>query len=103
MFAVFFYRVLSSIQFNERGYTSDRNRDDRCTHLFVGSMMEGRIPGTGHIERIVFNSRGEEIRREGILRELKARITDVQEGPDGRLYVLTDEEDGALLILEPVM
>ncbi len=71
--------------------------------LFVGSMMEGRIPDTGHIERIVFNSRGEEIRREGILRELKSRITDIQQGPDGRLYVLVDEEDGALLILEPVL
>jgi len=66
-------------------------------------MMEGRIPGTGHIERVVFNSRGEEIRREGILRELKARITDVQQGPDGNLYVLVDEEDGALLRLEPLM
>lgn len=72
-------------------------------NLFVGSMMEGRIPGTGHIERVVFNSRGEEIRREGILRELKARITDVQQGPDGNLYVLVDEEDGALLRLEPLM
>ena len=71
--------------------------------LFVGSMMEGRIPDTGHIERIVFNSRGEEIRREGILRELKSRITDIQQGPDGRIYVLVDEEDGALLILEPVL
>ena len=66
-------------------------------------MMEGRIPGTGHIERVVFNSRGEEIRREGILRELKARITDVQQGSDGNLYVLVDEEDGALLRLEPLM
>ncbi len=72
-------------------------------NLFVGSMMEGRIPGTGHIERVVFNSRGEEIRREGILREIKARITDVQQGPDGNLYVLVDEEDGALLRLEPLM
>ena len=76
---------------------------DWQNNLFVGSMMEGRVPGTGHIERIVFNSRGEEIRREGILRELKSRITDVQEGPNGKLYVLTDEEDGALLILEPPM
>ena len=72
-------------------------------NLFVGSMMEGRIPGTGHVERVVFNSRGEEIRREGILRELKSRITDIQQGPDGKLYVLVDEEDGALLILEPVL
>ena len=72
-------------------------------NLFVSSMMEGRIPGTGHVERVVFNSRGQEIRREGILRELKARITDVQQGPDGNLYVLVDEEDGALLRLEPAL
>ena len=71
-------------------------------NLFVGSMMEGRLPGTGHLERIVFNSRGEEIRREGLLRELKHRVRDVQQGPDGYLYVLTDEADGALLRIEPV-
>ena len=70
-------------------------------NLFVGSMMEGRIPGTGHLERIVFNSRGQEIRREGLLKELKHRVRDVQQGPDGYLYILTDEEDGALLRLEP--
>ena len=27
--------------------------------LFVGAMLQGRIPGTGHVERIVFNSRQE--------------------------------------------
>ncbi|MFM1896589.1 MAG: hypothetical protein RLZZ385_1663 [Pseudomonadota bacterium] len=69
-------------------------------NLFVGSMMVGRIPGTGHLERIVFNSRGEEIRREALLRELKHKVVDVRQGPDGYLYVLTDEEDGALLRLE---
>ncbi|MBM89558.1 MAG: hypothetical protein CMQ41_14400 [Gammaproteobacteria bacterium] len=72
-------------------------------NLFVGSMQEGRIPGTGHIERVVFNSRGEEIRREAILRELKSRITGVKQGPDGNLYVLVDEEDGALLRIEPAL
>ncbi|MDP6415053.1 MAG: PQQ-dependent sugar dehydrogenase [Gammaproteobacteria bacterium] len=71
-------------------------------NLFVGSMMEGRIPGTGHLERVVFNSRGEEIRREGLLRQLRSRITGVYQGPDGNLYVLIDEENGALLRLEPV-
>ena len=59
-------------------------------NLFVGSMMEGRMPRTGHIERIVFNRRGEEIRRESLLTELKQRIRDVRQGPDGYLYVLTD-------------
>ncbi len=71
-------------------------------NLFVGSMMEGRIPGTGHLQRIVFNSRGEEIRRESLLKELKHRVRDVRQGPDGYLYLLTDEEDGALLRIEPV-
>ena len=70
-------------------------------NLFVGSMMEGRMPRTGHIERIVFNRRGEEIRRESLLTELKQRIRDVRQGPDGYLYVLTDEDDGVLLRLEP--
>lgn len=71
-------------------------------NLLVGSMMEGRIPGTGHLERLVFNSRGEEIRRESLLREFRARVTDVQQGPDGHVYVLLDEGQGALLRLEPV-
>jgi glucose/arabinose dehydrogenase len=70
-------------------------------NLFTGSMMVGRIGGTGHLERIVFNARGEEIRREWLLVELKQRIRDVRQGPDGYLYLLTDEDDGALLRLEP--
>ena len=32
-------------------------------NLFVGSLMTGRIGRTGHLERIVFNDDGEEIRR----------------------------------------
>ena len=70
-------------------------------NLFVGSMMEGRMPRTGHIERIVFNRRGEEIRRESLLTELKQRIRDIRQGLDGYLYVLTDEAAGVLLRIEP--
>jgi glucose/arabinose dehydrogenase len=58
-------------------------------NLFVGAMMEGRIPGTGHLQRIVFNSRGQEIRRESMLTELKHRVRDVRQGPDGYLYINT--------------
>ena len=32
---------------------------------------------------------------------LGQRIRDMDQGPDGLLYVLTDERDGALLKLEP--
>ena len=69
-------------------------------NLFVGALMEGRILGTGHLQRIVFNRRGEEIRRESLLTELYHRVIDVRQGPDGYLYILTDEEDGALLRIE---
>jgi aldose sugar dehydrogenase len=70
-------------------------------NVFVGSMRTGEIPGTGQLERIVFNSRTEELRRESMLGELKQRIREVRQGPDGYLYLLTDEDDGALLRIEP--
>ena len=70
-------------------------------NLFVGSMTVGRMQRTGHLERIVFNQRGEEMRREWLLAELKQRIRDVRQGPDGFIYVLTEEDDAALLRIEP--
>ncbi len=70
-------------------------------NAFVGSMRTGEIPGTGHIERIVFNDKWEEIRRESLLTDLHQRFRDVRQGPDGLLYLLTDEDDGALLRIEP--
>ena len=70
-------------------------------NLFVGSMRVGQMERTGHLERIVFSRRGEEIRREWLLTEFKQRIRDVRQGPDGFIYVLTEEFDGALLRIEP--
>ena len=71
-------------------------------NLFVGSLQMGGIPGTGHLQRIVFNDQMEELRRELMLTELHQRIREVRQGPDGLLYVLTDHvDDGALLRIEP--
>jgi glucose/arabinose dehydrogenase len=70
-------------------------------NLFVGSLRQGGIAGTGHLQRIVFNERNEELRRESMLTELRQRIREVRQGPDGLLYLLTDEDDGAVLRLEP--
>ena len=69
--------------------------------VFVGSLRTGEIPGTGHLERILFNEKMEELRRESLLVELRQRIRDVRQGPDGLLYVLTDAKPGALLRIEP--
>jgi glucose/arabinose dehydrogenase len=82
-------------------YTGDRFPAWRG-NLFVGGLQFGRIARTGQMHRIVFNENGEEIRREALFVDLRQRIRDVTQGPDGLLYVLTDEQDGALLRLEPV-
>jgi len=70
-------------------------------NLFVGSARVGEIPRTGALERVVVNDKLEELRRERLLGDLHQRIRDVRQGPDGLLYVLTDEDDGALLRIEP--
>jgi glucose/arabinose dehydrogenase len=41
------------------------------------------------------------VRREALLRDLKQRIRDVRQGPDGLLYLLTDEDEGVVLRIEP--
>jgi len=69
-------------------------------NLFLGSMTVGRLPGTGNLQRVVFNENGEQ-RRESLLTDLHQRIRDVRQGPDGLLYLLTDENDGAVLKIEP--
>ena len=75
-------------------YTGDRFPQWKG-NAFIGAMVEGRTSGTGHVRRITFNEKGDSIQREPILAELHQRIRDVRQGPDGLLYVLTDEEPGA--------
>jgi len=70
--------------------------------VFVGSLRTGEIPGTGHLERILFNEKMQELRRESLLTEFRQRIRDVRQGPDGLLYLLTDEKPGAVLRIEPL-
>jgi glucose/arabinose dehydrogenase len=88
-------------------YTADRFPAWKG-NVFVGGLQRGRVSRTGRVERIVFNRRGEEIRRESLLTELHKRVRDVRQGPDGLLYVLVEDDvDGdtggetALLRIEP--
>jgi aldose sugar dehydrogenase len=75
-------------------YTGDRFK------AWKGNIFVGAMRGT-LLQRIVLNAKGLPTVRESLLTELKQRIRDVQQGPDGLLYVLTDETHGALLRLEP--
>jgi glucose/arabinose dehydrogenase len=75
-------------------YTGDRFPKWKG-NIFVGSLSYA------HLERVPFSEKGEPRSREWLLVDLKQRIRDVREGPDGLLYVLTDHAYGALLRVEP--
>lgn len=81
-------------------YTGDRIPQWKGD-IFVGALRTGEIPGTGHLERILINENMEELRRESLLTDWRQRIREVRQGPDGLIYVLTDEKDGAVLRIEP--
>jgi len=81
-------------------YTGDRFPSWKG-NAFVGSMMQGRTRATGHVQRITFSDDGQPIQREPILGQLRQRIRDVRPGPDGLLYVLTDQNPGVLLRISP--
>ncbi len=69
--------------------------------LFVGGLRYAEVPGTGRLDRVLLNDKMEELRRESLLLDLHQRIRDVKQGPDGFLYVATDEPNGAILRIEP--
>jgi glucose/arabinose dehydrogenase len=81
-------------------YTGDKFPNWK-NNVFVGGMRQGEVPRSGHLERIDFNGKWEELHRESMLHELQQRIRDVRQGPDGFLYILTAENEGAMMRVEP--
>ena len=76
-------------------YTGDRFPEWRGS-AFVGSLIGMQL------QRIIFNRAGLPARRYQLLYDLQQRFMDVKQGPDGLLYLTTDEQAGALLRLEPI-
>jgi glucose/arabinose dehydrogenase len=76
-------------------YTGDRFPEWKGS-LFVTGLVGQQL------QRIVLNEKGEPTRRLPMLTELGQRLREVRQGPDGLLYVLTDETAGALLRIEPL-
>jgi glucose/arabinose dehydrogenase len=74
-------------------------------NIFVGAMGAGSHLGARQLHRIVLNRDG--LPQRGgdwtMLYELKRRIRDVKQGPDGLLYVTVDAVDGAVLRIEPAL
>jgi glucose/arabinose dehydrogenase len=81
-------------------YTGDRFPQWKG-NVFAGAMRQGEVPRSGHLDRIDFNDKWEELHRESMLWELRQRVRDVRQGPDGLLYLLTAENEGALIRIEP--
>jgi glucose/arabinose dehydrogenase len=74
-------------------YTGDRYPGWKGS-LFVGSLKFGLLSRlTLEGNRVVSEER--------LLTDLGARVRDVRQGPDGYLYLLTDESNGRILRLEP--
>ena len=61
--------------------------------LFVGVMKNQRL------EKYSFDDKGQISRPQWMLDDLKQRIRDARQGPDGFLYVVTDEEVGRRVVL----
>lgn len=77
-------------------YTGDR------IPLWKGSLLVGLLDGAKgrRLERHTFNDQGWPMQRDYYLADLEQRIRDVRQGPDGLVYLLTDENPGAVLRLE---
>ncbi|WP_220474125.1 PQQ-dependent sugar dehydrogenase [Aurantiacibacter xanthus] len=71
-------------------------------NLFVASARRGQINGTGALIRVVFNDQLQEMRQEILLDALHQRFKDVQQGPDGLLYAVTDEAEAHVIRIAPV-
>lgn len=72
--------------------TSDRYGPAWKGNLFVGSLK------FGYLDRIELKD-GKVAAEHKLLEDGRARIRDVRQGPDGWLYVLTDESNGRLIRL----
>jgi glucose/arabinose dehydrogenase len=64
-----------------------------------GQMLVGALAGQALV-RLTIQDRAVTA-EERVLPELKRRIRDVRQGPDGYIYLLTDGADGQLLRVTP--
>ena len=75
-------------------------RSERYGRDWQGSAFTGSLKFR-YLSRLVMQ--GDQVaREERLLTDLGQRVRDVREGPDGLLYLLTDDRDGRLIRLRPL-
>jgi glucose/arabinose dehydrogenase len=65
-----------------------------------GNVFMGGLSGQ-QLVRLEMNGQGRVIAEEKLLRDRCKRIRDVRQGPDGNIYVLTDDANGEILRISP--
>jgi aldose sugar dehydrogenase len=75
-------------------YTGDKFPQWK-NHIFVGGLSGAAL------HRLAFNEKGGLLGREALLAEIRQRIRDVRQGPDGYIYLAVDAEAGGVLRVEP--
>jgi glucose/arabinose dehydrogenase len=65
-----------------------------------GQIFVGGLSGLA-MHRLAFNERGGLLGREALLTDVRQRIRDVRQGPDGHIYVAADSNPGGILRIEP--
>ena len=68
--------------------------------LWNGNLFVGALAGR-HLRRIAFQN-GAGAQQEVLLQDVLGRIRDVRQGPNGRLWLLTDASNGGIYRIEPV-
>ena len=74
-------------------------RSDRYGPAWQGNLFVGSLKFR-YLARLELQN-GRVVREERLLPQLGQRVRDVRQGPDGLLYLLTDENDGQLLRVVP--
>ena len=74
-------------------------KGERYGKAWQGNLLAGSLKFR-YLARLEVSG-GRVVKEERLLPDLNARVRDVREGPDGFIYLLTDERNGRLLRLHP--
>ena len=98
------WQIFVRRQQGDAGWRMIADLGDECIRAVFGAhslfLLSLRGAPRGQVLRLELD--GRKVVKEGrLLTTLGERIRDVRQGPDGLLYVLTDNSDGRVLRLDP--